>query len=665
MEYLPLIVLLVLAVPLGFAVLVAASGRASHCLAPLLAQLHLGLTAALVVCGANVLIDRADTLRSEGRIGFQPLFVPGDPNVAQEAGSPPYPTTTWNLFTLAPVVAGLPAPAVQFFIGVDGLNLWLVALTSFLTYIAILVSRRSAAERPAAYYAWLFALQAFITGAFLSFDVILFYLFFELTLVPTFFLIGGWGVGGGKRDAARKFFLYTLLGGLLTLTGIIGLVLTNPTPVSPSTGRVVGPNDRAGVFPTAGPVTFSIPQLMRNAETWVVAHRERAKVAADKATAAPTAENTAAAETRATDRDRHMHLQSWLFFALVAGFVVKIPLVPFHTWLPAAYAEAPPAVTLMMSALMAKLGTLGLLRVVLPLCPDASVEYGLPVFGFLGAVGIVYAALCAYAQRDIKMVAAYSSVSHLGLLVLGTFALNREGLAGAALHMVNHGLTAGALFALVAFLADRYKTTDTTAYGGLIGKFPRYAFYTFVIALASVGLPGLNNFVSEMLLIGATLTPGNTYLVGYGMAVTAAFGIFLSAWYLFTMIRKVFFGPVRVPPTADTEPRDTTVVESLAFGLPALLCLVLGLYPQPILDSIDGDVTLLMHRLDSARERLYPQSFLLEYPPKPPAAPFVVPAGMAPAQMGGGGAPKGPGGPKGGGPAPKGKGGGGPKGPVL
>ena len=675
MDYLPLIVLLVLAVPLAFAGLVAVSGRASHRLAPLLAQVHLGLTAALVVCGANVLIDRADTLRSEGRIGFQPLFVPGDESGAGKMRSG---GTSWNLFTLAPVAAGLPAPAVQFFIGVDGLNLWLVALTSFLTYIAILVSRKSAAERPAAYYAWLFALQAFITGAFLSFDVILFYLFFELTLVPTFFLIGGWGVGGGKRDAARKFFLYTLLGGLLTLTGIIGLVLTNPTPVSPSTGKAVGPNDvslilsRAGTFPTAGPVTFSLPQLMRNAETWVVAHRERAKVAADKATAAPTAENTAAADTRAADHDRHRHLQSWLFFALVAGFVVKIPLVPFHTWLPSAYAEAPPAVTLMMSELMAKLGTLGLLRVVLPLCPDAAVEYGLPVFGFLGAVGIVYAALCAYAQRDIKMVAAYSSVSHLGLLVLGTFALNREGLTGAALHMVNHGLTAGALFALVAFLADRYKTTDTTAYGGLIGKFPRYAFYTFVIALASVGLPGLNNFVSEMLLIGATLTPGNTYLVGYGMAVTAAFGIFLSAWYLFTMLRKVFFGPVRVPPTADGAPRDATVRESLAFGLPALLCLGLGLYPQPILDSIDGDVTLLMHRLDSARERLYPQSFLLEYPPKQPAGPVVLPAQMQPVgpgmgamPKGGGGAPKGPGGPKGGGPKGGGPGGPGPKGPVL
>jgi NADH-quinone oxidoreductase subunit M len=613
-EFLPLVVLLVLAVPLGFAVLVAVSGRAAGRLAPPLALLHMGLTALLVVCAANVLTDRAQDTAS--RIGFQPLYVPGD-------GSADSPTrsgsTTWNLFTLAPESDDpLPTPAVQFFVGVDGLNLWLLALTSVMTYIAILVSRKSAADRPAAYFAWLFVLQAFITGAFLSFDIILFYLFFELTLVPTFFLIGGWGVGGGKRDAARKFFLYTLLGGLLTLTGIIGLVLTNPTPVSPTTGKMVGPTDvafafgRDGTFPQAGPVTFSIPHLMRTSETWVVAHREAAKVAADKAKAAPTPESEAAAERAAADHDRHMSLQAWLFFALIAGFVVKIPLVPFHTWLPAAYAEAPAAVTLLMSALLAKLGTLGLLRVVLPLCPDAAIVYGLPVFGFLGAVGIVYAALCAFAQRDIKMVAAYSSVSHLGLLVLGTFALNREGLSGSVLHMVNHGLTAGAMFALVAFLADRFKTTDATAFGGLTGKFPRYAFFMFVIALASVGLPGLNNFVSEMMLIAAVMTPGNTYLVGYGMAVTAAAGIFLSAWYLFTMLRKVFFGPLRLPPTPDTEPTDMTAKEWTAFGLPAVLCLVLGLYPQPVLDSVDGDVTILLHRLDAARERQFPQSYQLE-----------------------------------------------------
>lgn len=654
-EYLPLVVLLVLAVPLGFAVLVALTGKASHRVAPLLALLHLGLTAGLCVLAAHDLLDRGPILENDKRIGFQPLYVPGS------ADSGRMDATTWNLFTLAPPAMNLPPAAIQFYVGIDGLNLWLVALTSLMTYLAVLMSRRSATERPAAYYAWIFALQAFITGAFLSFDVILFYLFFELTLIPTFFLIGGWGVGGGKRDAARKFFLYTLFGGLLTLTGILGLVMTNPTPTSATGSRAVGATEVAefrgvpGTFPKEGPVSFSIPVLMRSAETWVVAHRERARIAADKAKADPTPENVAAAEKLGAEHDRHMRLQGWLFFALIAGFVVKIPLVPFHTWLPAAYAEAPAAVTLLMSALMAKLGTLGLLRVVLPLCPDAAVEYGLPVFGFLGAIGIVYAALCAYAQRDIKLVAAYSSVSHLGLLVLGTFALNREGLTGSVLHMVNHGLTAGATFALVAFLADRYKTTDSAAFGGLSGKFPRYAVFTFVIALASVGLPGLNNFVSEMMLIAATVTPGNTYLVGYGMAVAAAAGIFLSAWYLFTVLRKVFFGPVRVPATGDgDDPKDIDTRELVAFGLPAVLCLALGLYPQPIIQSAGGDVALLQGRLDAARQRLYPESYRLEVAPReakaekerrevegknPAPSPAPAPKGGLPK---GKGAPKGP-----------------------
>jgi NADH-quinone oxidoreductase subunit M len=158
--------------------------------------------------------------------------------------------------------------------------------------------------------------------------------------------------------------------------------------------------------------------------------------------------------------------------------VVKIPLVPFHTWLPSAYAEAPPAITMLMSALMAKLGTLGLLRIVIPLCPDAAVQYGLPVFGTLGAIGVVYASCCAFAQRDLKLLAAYSSVAHLGLLVLGVFALNTEGLTGAALHMVNHGLTAGLMFAVVCFLADRYRTTDMTLFGGLMKQYPKFAFFT-------------------------------------------------------------------------------------------------------------------------------------------------------------------------------------------
>ncbi len=185
----------------------------------------------------------------------------------------------------------------------------------------------------------------------------------------------------------------------------------------------------------------------------------------------------------------------------MAGFMVKVPIWPFHTWLPAAYGESPVGVTILLSALLAKLGTFGILRFVLPLTPDAAVMYGLPVIGSLAAFGIVYAALCAYDQKDIKLMIAYSSVSHLGFLVLGIFAFNAEGLSGAVLHMVNHGLSTGALFALLAFLIDRYRTTQVSQFGGLMGRFPNFALLTFVICLASIGLPGLNNFVSEMLML--------------------------------------------------------------------------------------------------------------------------------------------------------------------
>ena len=682
MDYLPLIVLLVLAVPLGFAVLVAVSGRASHRLAPLLAQLHLGLTAALVVCGANVLIDRADTLRSEGRIGFQPLFVPGDES---EDGKMRSGGTSWNLFTLAPVAAGLPAPAVQFFIGVDGLNLWLVALTSFLTYIAILVSRRSAAERPAAYYAWLFALQAFITGAFLSFDVILFYAFFELTLIPAFFLVGRWGVGSGRRDAARKFFLYTLAGSLLTLIGIVGAVLANPTPVHPTTGLRVNdavvPLDGGAVnqAPTEwalakpGPLTFSLPDLMGNVQVWAHAEataKDRADaaeqaLAATRARPGATTQEVRAAERLAESgrrvlgeagraRAKNLTAQFWLFAALMAGFLVKVPIWPFHTWLPAAYGEAPTGVVVLLAAVMAKLGTFGILRLVLPLVPDAALAYGLPVIGALAAFGVVYAALCAYASKDMKMVVAYSSVSHLGFLVLGLFAFNKEGLSGAVLHMVNHGLSTGALFAALGFLTDRYRTTDMAQFGGLMGRFPRFAVVTFVLCLASIGLPGLNNFVSEMLMMAGLFDARNPGVTRLGLAVVAAAGIFLSAWYTLTMLKRVFFNPLKEPEpvSPDAPPGDVSRREFFAFGSLAGLCLLLGLLPQPLLDTMAADVRVLSNIGDAARARARGVPYVSDEPPEPVAEPNEEGAqpkggGKGPNPKDGKGAPKGKGGPKG------------------
>ena len=343
---------------------------------------------------------------------------------------------------------------------------------------------------------------------------------------------------------------------------------------------------------------------------------------ADAARAAPDdqladrAEDAAAAAHRSAveDHDRaaaaanaHARMQIGLFFLLMVGFAVKTPIVPLHTWLPAAYNEAPIGVTVMLAALMSKLGTFGILRIVLPLTPDGAFLYGLPVFGFLGAVGIVYGAFCAFAQSDIKLLAAYSSVSHLGFVVLGLFALNREGVSGATLHMVNHGLSTGAMFGLLAFLVDRYRTLDTAQYGGLIGKYPGFAIVTFLVCLASVGLPGLNNFVSEMLMLGGLFEAVHTDSLGYGLAAAAAFGILLSAWYTMTMLKRVFFGPDREPPFVGVPGvpacRCLTSRESVAFGLPIALCLLLGLYPQPVLDVIRPAAAVVVRCGDMARVR--------------------------------------------------------------
>jgi NADH-quinone oxidoreductase subunit M len=569
---------------------------------------------------------------------FRPVYVPGDPGHTEDAESQTH-ATGWDLLTLAPTDPGVPPAAVQFFVGLDGLNVWLVGLTSLMTLVAVVLSWDSATDRPGGYFAWLFVLQTGVTGAFLAFDVILFYIFFELTLIPAFFLIGSWGVGGGRRDAARKFFLYTLFGSLLTLTGLIGIVLTNPTPVHPVTEVNKRPRAILGLVPVAGewvppkegPITFSLPRLMQNVWLWAEVKPYQARVAelkldqagqradeakakadaepgnpalrrvADDAEAARRTAEQAKADAEA-DRDTHRVVQAWLFVALVAGFAVKVPIVPFHTWLPSAYAEAPTGVVVYLSALLSKLGTFGILRLVLPLSPDAALAYGLPVFGTLGAVGIVYGALCAYAQRDMKLLIAYSSVSHLGFLVIGLFAFNWEGLTGATLHMVNHGLSTGALFGLLGFLAYRYRTLDMTQYGGLIGRFPGWAFLMFWFGLASIGLPGLNNFVSEMLMLAGVFDPAHRSAGGYWLGAAAVAGILLSAWYTLTMIRRVLFGPHREP-TAVAPVKGLTRREAVALALPAALCLLLGVYPQPVIDTMKADVGVVADIGDNARRR--------------------------------------------------------------
>lgn len=592
------LVLLLVLLPLVSAAVVPAFGRAARRVALLLALLHMGVTAAVVAVAIPFLDERGKTeatQRGDQVIPqFRPEFVPGD-SAAVGSGvrgrsDGADARTTWTLFSLAnkETRPGTPGPNVQFYIGVDGLNLWLVALSSLMLVPVILVSWESIQDRPGKFFGWLFLLQAGVIGAFLSFDVVLFYVFFELTLIPSFFLIGGWGNGSARRDAARKFFLYTLAGSLLTLVGVIGVVLTNPN--------------------ADGTITFSIPKLMVNVQQGLFDAHQKALAGDGSDLAAKHA------------------TQFWLFLALMAGFMVKVPIWPFHTWLPGAYGEAPSGVTMMLSALMAKLGTFGILRLVLPLVPDAAIQYGLPVIGGFAAFGIVYAALCAYASKDMKLVIAYSSVSHLGFLVLGLFAFNREGLSGSVLHMVNHGLSTGALFAALGFLADRYRTTDIAKYGGLMGRYPNFAVLFFVLALASVGLPGLNNFVSEMMMMAGLFDARNPGVRTMGLAVVAAAGIFLSAWYTFTMLQKVFFNAPKEPELAAPEApaHDLGRREFVAFGSLAALCLVLGLLPQPLIDTMKQDVRVLTIIGDAARARVQNVPYVyVDDEPKP--APAVAP----------------------------------------
>jgi NADH-quinone oxidoreductase subunit M len=594
------LVLMLVLLPLAAAVLVPLFGRHARRVALWSAIVHVGLTAAVIMSAIGVLSDRDYTkfgVPEDQWTLIRPAFVPGHhPDTGHR--------TTWTLLSLAatPTPPNRAGPDIQFYLGLDGINIWLAALASVMMIPAILMSWEAIHERPGSYYGWLFLLQTGAIGAFLSFDVILFYVFFELTLIPAFFLIGRWGLGSGRRDAARKFFLYTLAGSLLTLIGIIGIVLTNPN--------------------ADGTITFSLPDLTLNVQ------RGLYLASIDHISGNP--EKLAAMQST----------QFWFFIALMAGFMVKVPVWPFHTWLPGAYAESPTGVTILLSALLAKLGTLGIVRFVLPLTPDAAVSYGLPVIGTLAAFGIVYGALCAYDQKDIKLVVAYSSISHLGFLVLGIFAFNAEGLSGAVLHMVNHGLSTGALFAMLGFLLDRYGTTQTVRYGGLMGRYPNFAVLAFVLLLASIGLPGLNNFVSEMLMLAGLFDASNPRIHHLGLAVVAAVGILLSAWYILTMMQKVFFNPLKEPDLVTPEPKDVSRREFAALGSLAGLCLFLGLYPQPILDAMKWDVQQLSTIGKMARDRVAGLPAVPETPPPGVPRPDARPGPPKVDPKGGGKRPK-------------------------
>jgi NADH-quinone oxidoreductase subunit M len=445
--------------------------------------------------------------------------------------------------------------SIQFYLGLDGINVWLIVLTALLMVPAVLISWNVIQERANEYYAWLLALGTGMLGVFLAFDIILFYVFFELTLVPLFFLIGIWG-GPDRRHAARKFFIYTLAGSLITFLGLLAVVTVCYLKTSFSDGRHL---------------SFSIPELVDTMQ-----------------------QNLAAATD--TDRAFWRSFQTWVFLALMAGFAIKVPLVPFHTWLPLAHVEAPTAGSVLLAGVLLKLGAYGFLRFCLPLTPDACIRFGLPLISTLAVIGIIGGAFCALAQSDIKKLVAYSSVSHLGLCMLGMFALNSEGLAGSLLQMINHGLSTGALFLLVGMLYERYHTRQFADYGGMGSKLGLMSACMVFITLSSIGLPGLNGFVSEALIFFGM------YRVQPVFAIVGTAGILLGAWYMLTMVKQVFFGTLKEPHHEGTV-GDLDGREICALAPIMVLCVVLGLYPQAVLDSAKPDLDVVANILKVARDR--------------------------------------------------------------
>lgn len=431
---------------------------------------------------------------------------------------------------------------VSFHFGVDAISIWLLLLTGVLTPLAIAGSFSGIRERAKEYYCLMLLLQAGMLGVFCALDLLLFYVFFEFTLVPLFFIIGIWG-GPEKSRAAAKFFIYTVAGSVLTFAGVLYLAYYH---------YVHGGGE---VF------TFDLPTLTRFGSSGAI----------------------------------DAGVQWWLFAAFTAGFAIKVPLFPVHTWLPLAHTEAPTAGSVILAGVLLKLGTYGFCRLSVPILPDAAVVFA-PFMSVLAICGIIYGALAAWVQDDIKKLVAYSSVSHMGFCILGMFSLKMAGMTGSVLYMLNHGLSTGALFLVVGMIYERYHTRDINRIGGLARPMPWMAFFLIVFTLSSIGLPGLNGFVSELLVLVGTasskeawdgLSPGP---LGMAYAVPAALGIVLGAVYMLYMCGRVLFGPVNEPAgtpdlsgglTKDLNKREIGILTPIA-----LFCLVLGLWPGPVIRSL-------------------------------------------------------------------------------
>jgi NADH-quinone oxidoreductase subunit M len=420
---------------------------------------------------------------------------------------------------------------IQYFLGVDGISLFLVVLTAFLTPLCIILDGgnkpKSDAYKGEQYSMFLLLLETCVVGVFMSLDLFMFFVFFELSLIPMYFLISGWG-SERRTYAAVKFILYTAFGSAFLFVAILATHFLSQAN------------------------TFDITVL---------------------------AQAGFSAET-----------QKWLFFGFFAAFAIKVPVFPFHTWLPDAHTEAPTAGSVMLAGVLLKLGTYGFLRLSLSLFPDASRRL-FPFMAILAVIGIIYGAIVAAMQRDFKRLIAYSSISHLGFIILGTFALTSQGLSGAVLQMVNHGLSTGALFFLFGMVYERRHTRKIDDYGGLASRMPVYAGFFAFAMFASIGLPGLNNFVGEFLTLLGSWARNR---LAAGIAAT---GVIFAAVYMLWAYKRVFHGPDRIP--KDEHLTDMSFREIAGIVPIFAAILVIGFWPRPFLERINPSVQAVIRHVES------------------------------------------------------------------
>ena len=425
-------------------------------------------------------------------------------------------------------VPWMPSFGIQYIVGIDGISLFLVLLTTFLMPLAILASW-AVRDRVKEYLIFMLLLETGMLGAFLALDLFLFYVFWEVMLVPMYFLIGVWG-GTRRIYAALKFVIYTMAGSLLMLVGIIYLA-TRYAQVSQA-------------------LTFDLLQLY--------------------------------------NLRLPLQQQTWLFLAFALSFAIKVPLFPFHTWLPDAHVEAPTAGSVILAGVLLKLGIYGFLRFAMPLFPDAALA-ALPCLVAVSVIGIIYGAVVAMMQSDIKKLVAYSSVSHMGFIMLGLCALNLQGVQGALYQMLNHGLSTGALFLLVGMIYERRHTRMIADFGGLWQQLPLFSSILLVVTFSSIGLPGLNGFVGEFLILLGSFRVAPLWT---GVATS---GVILGAIYMLWMFRRVIFGPLNNPENQKLQ--DLNGRELIILAPILILIVLMGVYPQPILNRLQPAVELSLKRI--------------------------------------------------------------------